>query len=229
VAEAFAAQGGRVVVTATRVEHLHDLLATASAVGWDIRGTALDLRDARSVERAAGAALETLGAVDLLVNNAAVFGGRGSLDTFPPERVEEVIEVNLLGALRLVQALRSGLAPGAVVVNVTSGAAGQPGSAAYGLSKAGLEAATRMLRAELQPLGVTCLAIDPGAARTRMRAEACPDEDPLLVPPASERVAPFLAAAARAPSGWLVRAAPAGRRRIVRRALVRLVGTRERT
>ena len=70
VAEAVAAEGGRLVVTATRRENLEGLLARLRERGAEAHGVALDLADPGSVRAAASEAVAALGRVEGLVNNA---------------------------------------------------------------------------------------------------------------------------------------------------------------
>jgi NAD(P)-dependent dehydrogenase (short-subunit alcohol dehydrogenase family) len=69
------------------------------------------------------------------------------------------------------------------------------------VSKLGLEGLTTMLREELADRRIRCVAVDPGAVRTRMRAAAYPGEDPATVPHPSAVVEVFLAIAAGADPG----------------------------
>jgi NAD(P)-dependent dehydrogenase (short-subunit alcohol dehydrogenase family) len=87
------------------------------------------------------------------------------------------------------------------VVNVTSGAAGRATWGAYAVSKLAIDGITGMLRRELAPRGLRCVAINPGPARTAMRAAAYPDEDPATVPHPSSLAEPFIAIAAGADPG----------------------------
>jgi NAD(P)-dependent dehydrogenase (short-subunit alcohol dehydrogenase family) len=206
LAESFAAAGASLVVTATDRDRLRDTVAACERLGAPVDGVALDLTDERSIRSAAGAATAALGAVDVLINNAGVLGGTGPLTSYSQEALAQIFAANVIGPVRLVAALADAFAPRAVVINVTSSAAGRLDAGPYGLSKLALDQATRMLREELRGAGVRCVAIDPGAARTRMRAQARPDEDPMSVPPPSTRVSAFLDIAAGADSDWLVRA-----------------------
>ena len=96
---------------------------------------------------------------------------------------------------------------GGAIVNVTSGAAGRPTWGAYGISKLALDGITGMLREELADRAIRCVAVNPGPARTAMRAGAYPDEDPATVPHPSSLVEPFIAIAAGADPGPHVEAA----------------------
>ncbi len=200
VAGAFVAEGARVIVTARRLDHL-------GRHGDQVRALALDLAEAASVDRAADAALRVWDGLDVLVNNAGLLGERASLAAYPTETWERVMAVNVSGTLRLTQRILPGLADGGAIINVTSGAAGRAGWGAYSVSKLALDGITGMLRAELADRRIRCVGINPGPARTRMRAAAYPQEDPATVPDPADLVAPFVAVAAGADPGAHVEAA----------------------
>jgi NAD(P)-dependent dehydrogenase (short-subunit alcohol dehydrogenase family) len=198
LAEAFAAEGARLVLTATRAEHLASVLG---AVGESAEGVVLDLRDAQSTERAAAHAVAALGRVDVLVNNAGLLGVRAPLAEYPLDVWEDVIASGVTGTLRLIQAILPAMSEGGAIVNVTSGAAGRPTWGAYAIAKLALDGITDILREELAPRRIRCVAINPGGIRTRMRAAAYPNEDPATLPHPSSVVEPFIAVAAGADPG----------------------------
>lgn len=138
------------------------------AAGLDVDVRRLDVADPESI-----AALE-LDRCDVLVNNAAIhydtWQRAGSADL---RVVEEALEVNLLGAWRMTQALLPLLraSPHGRVVNVSSGAGSittmsGAGAPAYSVSKAALNALTRLLAADLRPILVN--AVCPGWVATDM-------------------------------------------------------------
>jgi NAD(P)-dependent dehydrogenase (short-subunit alcohol dehydrogenase family) len=207
VAEAVATEGGRLVVTATRREHLEGLLARLGERGAEAHGVALDLADPAAVRAAASEALAVLGRVEGLVNNASLLGVRRPLADYPMDVWERVMAVNLTGTLRLTQAVLPAISRGGAIVNVTSGAAGRPTWGAYAVSKLALDGVTRILREELADREIRCVGINPGGTRTEMRAAAYPHEDPATVPHPSSRVAPFIAVLAGEDPGLHVEAA----------------------
>jgi NAD(P)-dependent dehydrogenase (short-subunit alcohol dehydrogenase family) len=207
VAEAFAAEGARLVVTATRREHLDALVGRVGATGGEAHALALDLGDRAAVRAAAAEALAVLGRVDVLVNNAGLLGERRPLAEYPLDLWERVMAVNVTGTLALIQGVLPGMSHGSAIVNVTSGAAGRPHWGAYSISKLALDGITGMLRQELADRAIRCVAVNPGPARTAMRARAYPDEDPATVPHPSSLVEPFIAIAAGADPGPHVEAA----------------------
>jgi len=124
-------------------------------------------------------AVSTTGGLDALVNNASFLGPSPQpiiLD-YPLEELEQVYRVNVFAPLALVQALRSQLKPGAVIVNVSSdaGVEAYEGWGGYGSSKAALEHLSAILAVE-NPLWRVYW-VDPGDMRTQMQQEAFPGED----------------------------------------------------
>lgn len=203
LAEACAAEGARLVVTGTRMEHLSSVLGS---LGDGTEGVALDLRDADSVQKAGAHAVAALGRVDVLILNAGLLGVRAPLADYPMEIWNDVISAGVTGNMRLVQAVLPAMSDGGTIVHVSSGASGRAGWGAYGVAKAAFDAAMGMLRDELAPRGIRCVSINPGGIRTRMRAAAYPGEDPATLPHPSSVVEPFLAIAAGADPGPRVEA-----------------------
>ena len=137
-----------------------------------------DVTDAQH-RRALVEAAQSVGGLDVLVNNASVLGPSpqpGLLD-YPLDVLEEVYRTNTVAPLALIQAVRDELKPGARILNVTSDAAVEPyeGWGGYGSSKAALEQLSNILAAENPDLRV--YRVDPGDMRTRMHQEAFPGED----------------------------------------------------
>jgi NAD(P)-dependent dehydrogenase (short-subunit alcohol dehydrogenase family) len=207
VAEAAAAEGARLVVTATRRANLDAALARLAERGAAAHPVELDLGDPSSVREAASEAIAVLGRIEGLVNNASLLGVRRDLLEYPMDVWDRVMAVNVTGTLRLTQAVLPAMSEGGAVVNVTSGAAGRATWGAYGVSKLALDGVTAMLREELAPRGIRCVGVNPGGTRTEMRAAAYPDEDPATLPHPSGRVAPFIAVLAGDDPGPHVEAA----------------------
>lgn len=210
LAEGFAAEGARLVVTATALERLEGTLSRLHEAGAEADGVALDLAVPASVEAVARETLAVLGRVDVLVNNASRLGERVALADYPQDVWDAVLATNLTGTLALTRELLPGMSHGGAVINVSSGAAGRAGWGAYAVSKLALDGATAMLREELADRAIRCVAVNPGPMRTAMRAAAYPDEDPATVPHPSRVVEPFLAIAAGADPGPRIDAAQWG-------------------
>lgn len=172
LAEALGARGTRLVLTAREKSRLQE---TAAVVA--LRHPALappivapcDVTDREAVRALCGTAVERLGGLDVLINNAgiSVYGlaEYGSAADF-----ERVMAVNFYGPLYATLATvplmrRQG---GGLIVNVASVAAlhGVPYLAAYSASKAALAALTQSLRAELHESGIRLLTVYAGYTRT---------------------------------------------------------------
>jgi NAD(P)-dependent dehydrogenase (short-subunit alcohol dehydrogenase family) len=133
--------------------------------------------------------------IDLLVNNASALGPspQPRLAEYPLAELERVYRVNVFAPLALFQAALWALAPGAIVINVSSDAAVEAyaGWGGYGSSKAALDHLTRILAAEHPDLRI--VAVDPGDMNTRLQQEAFPDEDVSDRPPPEASVPGLLA------------------------------------
>jgi NAD(P)-dependent dehydrogenase (short-subunit alcohol dehydrogenase family) len=195
VSEGFAAEGARLVLTATDARHLDAVLADVRGRGAEAHGVALDLADPASCASAAGEALGALGRLDVLVNNASLLGDRAELADIGMDVFDRVMAVNVAGTLRLTQAVLPGMADGGAIINVTSGASARATWGAYAVSKHALDGITAMLRDELAPRGIRCVGVNPGGLRTAMRAAAYPDEDPATLPRPESVVPVFVAIA----------------------------------
>jgi NAD(P)-dependent dehydrogenase (short-subunit alcohol dehydrogenase family) len=169
--------GDNVVVTARDAATVEDLARshpdTALALPLDVT----DHGQGRDVMRAAR---ERFGAIDVLVNNAG-HSYRAAVEEAAGDQVQELFATNFFGPAALIQAVLPAMRErrGGTIVNISSiGARGFPvGSGYYAASKAALEALTGSLRKEVQPLGITVMAVEPGAFRTSfLRSVAQPRE-----------------------------------------------------
>jgi NAD(P)-dependent dehydrogenase (short-subunit alcohol dehydrogenase family) len=131
-----------------------------------------DVRDQASVDAAVAEAIDRLGGVDVLVNNAGI-GTPQSAGTAPDERALAVIDVNLVGPWRVTSAALPALrASRGRVINVASGLAhlALPYGTAYCMSKRGLTAYSDSLRLEHGD-AITVTTVYPGYMRTAIHDE----------------------------------------------------------
>ena len=140
-------------------------------------------------------AVDTLGGLDLLMNNASLLGPspQPALADYDLDILAEVYAVNLLAPLALTQlALPHLIRRTGRIINISSDAAIEPyeGWGGYGSSKAALDQLTNVLAAE-HP-GLRIYALDPDDMRTDMHAQAFPGED-ISDRPEPETVLPALA------------------------------------
>lgn len=144
--------------------------ALVEELGDVVEPVLADLAIAADRDRVVPAALQRFGRVDIMINNAADGGDLlPFLDTLPAEW-ERVLATNLIAAMTLCQAAardmitrRSGS-----IVNITAiqERLPLPRHVAYGASKGGLSALTRVLAAELSPYGIRVNAVAPGMIRS---------------------------------------------------------------
>lgn len=111
---------------------------------------------------------------DVLVNNAAVGGGRLGIADVDEALFDRLVQVNLRAPFFLIQGALPRLRNGGRIINVSSMTvrAAFSATAAYAPTKAGLEALTRLLAVELGPRGITVNAVAPGATATDMNPAA---------------------------------------------------------
>ncbi|GAA0908019.1 D-threitol dehydrogenase [Virgisporangium ochraceum] len=138
-------------------------------------GVTGDLADDADVAGFADRVRDTLGRVDVLVNNAGI-ADIGPAEGIDPSRFRRVIDVNLTGAFLLCQAFGRQMleAGGGSIVNVASvaGLMGIADRAAYNASKHGLVGLTRTLAVEWGGRGVRVNAVCPGWVKTEMDDDA---------------------------------------------------------
>ena len=143
------------------------------------REVRLDIRDPEDVATVVRRILDEDGRIDILVNNAGITD-HGQLPSGADlGRAAEIWETNVLGAWRCAQAVLPAMRAAGYgrIVNVSSTLASlalmdRPGEPGYRISKAGLNALTRLLAAELTGTGVLVNAASPGWVRTDMSPRA---------------------------------------------------------
>jgi 3alpha(or 20beta)-hydroxysteroid dehydrogenase len=179
MAQALAAAGAQVMIG-----DLLDDLAAETAEGFGGRATHLDVTDEASWEAAVGAAVEQLGGLDIVVNNAGIELS-GLVADAEAEDLRAMLEVNVLGTAlgikHALRAMRPGGAAGAggAIVNVSSVAAtiAFPGIAGYSATKSAVDRLTRVAAFEAGKLGygvrVNC--VYPGLVPTEMGQKLAAD------------------------------------------------------
>ena len=177
VAERFAAEGARIVLTSRDGAKAQEAADALNRKGGDARGVSLSIDDRDSVKNLVDTVVEDYGSIDVLINNAATVRDT-LLMRMKQDDWDEVIHVNLGGVFACTQAVirqmmrqRSGR-----IINMTSivGLTGNPGQANYAASKAGIIGFTKSVAKEVGSRGITVNAIAPGYIETAM-TEALPE------------------------------------------------------
>ena len=162
-AAAFFESGWEVVATARRPELLAEVPATLRLP--------LDVTDDASVQ----ACVEEAGPLDALVNNAAI-AESGPLERFPVDRFRAILDTNVVGALRMVQAVVPGMRErgSGAIVNVSSvnGRVASPLGGPYAASKFAMEAISEALHLELGHFGIRVVVVEPGFIAPGMKPGA---------------------------------------------------------
>jgi 3-oxoacyl-[acyl-carrier protein] reductase len=169
IAERLAADGARVIGTATTAEGAAKITANLSGRGG--RGAVLNVTSQESIDALIADIEANEGPVGILCNNAGI-----TRDTLllrmKPEDWEAVMQTNLASVFRLSKAVLRGMmkARKGRIISITSvvGLTGNPGQANYAAAKAGIIGFTKSLAREVGSRGITANAIAPGFIDTDM-------------------------------------------------------------
>ena len=171
-ARAFGAQGAHVVV------HYNSSAAEAEAVAADIRKggskaitIGANVRDSKAVDKAIASAVEQLGRIDVLINNAGSLVKREALEKITDELFDEVVQINARSVVAFTRAVIPVMRNqgGGNIINVTSVAArhgGGPGALVYAASKGFVSTITRGMAKELLADKIRVNAVSPGVIMT---------------------------------------------------------------
>ena len=173
VAHQFASLGANVVLNG-RSEISEDLLAQFVDYGVTVVGISGDISNGEDAKRMVAEAIEKLGSVDVLVNNAGITNDKLMLK-MTEEDFERVLKINLTGAFNMTQAVLKPMSKArqGAIINMSSvvGLMGNVGQANYAASKAGMNGFTKSIALELGSRNIRCNAIAPGFIETEMTAK----------------------------------------------------------
>lgn len=170
-ARLLAEHGVEVVLSARRAEQLQELAREIGRTGGRAHVRTLNVTERDAVTQLGGE-LETMGGVDILINNAGVMPLAPMLEGRVAEW-ERAIDVNVKGVLYAIHAVLPGMAARrrGHIVNIGSvaGRFAFPGSAVYCATKFAVRAISDALRREMIPHGVRVTDIEPGAVATELQ------------------------------------------------------------
>lgn len=180
-AEALAAVGYHVVLTARDAKGLEDVENRIHDAGGSATIAPMDLTDGDSIGRLATAISGRWDALDVLVLNAAMLGTLTPVPHIDPKEFARVMTLNVTAQATLIAAfdamLRGSKEPRVIGVTSSVGATPRAYWGAYGASKAAFDTLLGAYADETSGR-IKVAILDPGATRTAMRARAYPGEDP---------------------------------------------------
>ena len=182
-AQALAAAGAHVILTARTAKALEEVEERIHAAGGNATIAPMDLNDSDSIAKLAEAVAGRWGSLDIMVLNAAILGSLSPVEHLDPKELGKVFQLNLFANQALIAAFDPLLrrAERADVVGLTSSVGSEPRAfwGGYGASKAALETMLSSYADETAHAGrLRVHIIDPGATATRLRQLAFPGEEP---------------------------------------------------
>ena len=165
---AFAKAGADVAICARSDKALQEVKVEIESMGRRCITAALDIVDPGAVRGFCTSIIQTFGKVDVLVNNAGVYLDQGKFADSDPEAWWKTVEVNIRGPYMFIRHLLDAMPEGGSIINLSSGKGFSPGqnSAAYHVSKAGLNMLTEGLANEVWDRGITVNTLVPGPTAT---------------------------------------------------------------
>ena len=183
-AKALAERGAGVALVARRAERLEQLAGEIAGAGGTALPIEADVSEQGQAEAAVSRAVEELGRLDVLVNNAGVML-LGPIVEAPVEEWERMIHVNLLGLLYTARAALPHLLEAAEgeprrvadMVNISSvaGRMARKGSGVYNATKHGVGAFSESLRQEVTGKHLRVSLVEPGAVDTELQSHNRPE------------------------------------------------------
>jgi 3-oxoacyl-[acyl-carrier protein] reductase len=182
IALAMAREGADLVVTARSAEPLEALAGEVAELGRSCAVVTADMAEEAEVRGIVERALSEYGRVDLLVNNAAVLYPKTNLADFDFADWRMVIEVNLIAAAALSQAVLPAMIAqsSGKIINISSVGGKHPngGQTPYKASKAALIHLTACLAAEVKQFGIDVNCVCPGGVETEGFRQVFGDKNP---------------------------------------------------
>jgi len=185
-AEALAAAGAHVILTARTAQSLEQVEERIHEAGGTATIAPMDLTDSENIQKLAQAVAERWGSLDVLILNAAMLGSLSPVEHLDPKELERVFKLNVFASQAMIAAFDPLLrrSEKADVIGITSSVGVEPRAfwGGYGASKAAFDTMLGAYADETAHAGrLRVQIVDPGATRTRMRQLAFPGEEPASV------------------------------------------------
>jgi NAD(P)-dependent dehydrogenase (short-subunit alcohol dehydrogenase family) len=174
IAVALAEKGADVAITYERsADRAAELVEAIEAKGGKAVAIQADSADPAAIQRSVEEAVEKLGGLDILVNNAAI-ARYSPIADYPVEDIDAQLAVNIRGPILASKAAIQHLPAGGRIINIGSAGAerivGSPGTVYY-MTKSAIQSLTRGLAQELGPRDITVNTVQPGSTNTDMNPE----------------------------------------------------------
>jgi NAD(P)-dependent dehydrogenase (short-subunit alcohol dehydrogenase family) len=177
IAQALLAAGWQVAAAGRREQALRETLASAASPASDGLAVPTDVRQPESVAALFDAVRDRWRRVDLLVNNAGVFGPAGAVDEISWPEWQHAVDTNLTGAFlcshHAVRMMKTQTPRGGRIINngSISARSPRPNSAAYTATKHAITGLTKSVSLDGRRFDIACGQIDIGNAATEMTAQ----------------------------------------------------------
>ena len=178
IASRYVASGASVVLCARNghlLEEVAGKLAQHASSGQRVEAIAADVSNPVDVERVVTLGLSTFGSIDVLVNNAGIYGPMGAIEEIDWQQWVRALEININGSVLMARAVLPGmkLRRRGKIIQLSGGGATNPMPwiSAYAVSKAAVVRFTETLAEEVREFNIDVNAIAPGALNTRMLDE----------------------------------------------------------
>lgn len=168
MAELFASEGAKVIMTARGKAKLDEVVSQARAKGYEVSGVVADNKNLDDVKNVIQTALDAYGDLDILINNAAI-GEQRMIDKTDDEWLEHVYQTNVFGPFRFIREALKVLLPKneGCIINISSVNGERPFcGAAYTSSKGAINTLTKNVAMRLIDTNIRINAVAPGATVT---------------------------------------------------------------
>ncbi len=197
IARMLGTMGARVVLSSRREASVTELADRFRTEGIDAIGMEAHMGDFVQIARLAERTIDHFGGIDIVVNNAAINPSFGPLLDADMQAFDKILQVNLKGPMELARCAHTSMKSrgGGSIINISSieGITPGHGLGMYGISKAALISATRVMAREWGVDHIRANVICPGLVETKF-SEALTSNDRILKMVMARQALPMLAA-----------------------------------